>query len=163
MSQKYTRGQRVTCNGNPQAIIQDYYGDGMWNVRLLTDAGMWAMFCVGESSLDMENQAKHPLCYCSQLGGSTCDFCSGLRQGTIDDYRSSLEWHKKALRDLLEEVDTVYQTIDIGRDHRLTPQGYWAMVKSWVGISDRLASLRRSPTFRARAEALRDRLAERFK
>lgn len=29
----------------------------------------------------------HPLCYCSSLPGSTCDFCSGLRQGTVDDFQ----------------------------------------------------------------------------
>jgi hypothetical protein len=102
---------------------------------------------------------KHPLCYCSQLGGSTCDFCSGLRTATKDDYRSTLQWLQKEYKDLVDEVDTVYQTIDIGRDHGLTPQGYWAMVKSWIGVSDRMANLRNSDTFRERAAALRDRLA----
>ena len=37
-----------------------------------------------EGTLDEE---KHPPCYCSSLPGSKCDFCSGLRKGTIDDFR----------------------------------------------------------------------------
>lgn len=34
-----------------------------------------------------QGSGKHPLCYCSSLPGSKCDFCTGLRKGTVDDYK----------------------------------------------------------------------------
>src|SRR5438874_561130 len=37
---------------------------------------------------------KHQLCYCSSLPGSKCDFCSGRRKGTLDDYKSLLKWYQ---------------------------------------------------------------------
>jgi len=39
-----------------------------------------------------EARQQHALCYCASLPGTTCDFCAGLRHGTIDDYRSTIEW-----------------------------------------------------------------------
>ena len=59
---------------------------------------------------------KHLLCYCSTLPGTPCDFCSGIRVGTLDDYRDTLRPYvehpvyraaprlREALSDLLTAV-----------------------------------------------------------
>ena len=59
---------------------------------------------------------KHLLCYCRSLPSTPCDYCSGMRHGTEDDYRSLLASYRlnpvydaapdlrKILADLLRAV-----------------------------------------------------------
>lgn len=52
---KYKRGQKVTCNGNPDAIILDQYMAGMYEVRLFSGLRHVGDVVVSESDLDLEN------------------------------------------------------------------------------------------------------------
>ena len=54
-------------------------------------------------------KAKHDLCYCSSLPGSVCDFCSGLRLGTVDDYRSVAEWKRREKAGAL--IDAIFDGV----------------------------------------------------
>jgi hypothetical protein len=55
-TQKFTRGQQVTCNGNTEAVVQDYYMAGMVNVRLWQGMRHVGDVCVPESDLIRENK-----------------------------------------------------------------------------------------------------------
>lgn len=52
---KYTTGQRVTCNGNPQGRIIRQYSPRMYEVRLMDGCRHIGAVCVSEADLDLEN------------------------------------------------------------------------------------------------------------
>lgn len=49
--QRFKRGDRVICNGNEDAVVQDYYSNTMVNVRLFSGARVVGDVCVGEGDL----------------------------------------------------------------------------------------------------------------
>ena len=51
----YTPGQKVTCNGNPDAYILRQYSLGMYGVRLWSGTRHVGDVCVSASDLDIEN------------------------------------------------------------------------------------------------------------
>jgi hypothetical protein len=55
---KYTRGQKVTCNGNPDGRILDKYCEGMYEVRLFSGLRHIGDVCVSERDLDLENKVE---------------------------------------------------------------------------------------------------------
>lgn len=55
-------------------------------------------------------QGKHPLCYCSTLPGTPCDWCSGLRVADISDYRSYLEHVRLKVSEHLDACEEAQYT-----------------------------------------------------
>lgn len=49
--QSFKRGDKVECNGNKEAIVQSYYGDNMYVVRLFDGCRVIGDVCVGSSEL----------------------------------------------------------------------------------------------------------------
>ena len=54
---KYTRGQRITCNGNPEGSVLGYYSERMVQVRLWSGFRHVGDVVVSEHDLDLDNTA----------------------------------------------------------------------------------------------------------
>lgn len=55
-SRQWQRGDKVECNGNKQATVLGYYGDGMYDVRLWQGLRHVGDVTVGGSELKSRNQ-----------------------------------------------------------------------------------------------------------
>jgi len=52
----YENGQKVVCNGNPEATIIRQYSEGMYEVRLYCGNRHVGDVCVSARDLDLENK-----------------------------------------------------------------------------------------------------------
>ena len=64
-----------------------------------------------------------------------------------------------ALANACDECDTAFATINIGRDHGLTPQGFWAMKNAWLSVCEAMYTATEGNHWLAYGDLLRTELA----